>query len=845
MMTATKQPGGIYPYISTVAYAERLADAIENTCIEQDVIPPPRAAIVEGLASALGSTEIKKLVTSQRGKKILAPHAYRTVQAGQEKVLLLTCEVHGAGIVPWDLNDRTAGAWTTPNEEAMRRVRELVAAEGAMEQADKDAKLAEKERDARRRAGDSEPHAAAALAAADDKLRVALKAAAELRRERERLLSSLGNRRPRPAVRPAEHNGQAAAAFTLAPQPQEVAVHLQRYAVESLRRAGRRRGYSLVESLVASGQLSRGTCALQQWQIQQPDGQTTKLWRMVAVTANNRALARLDIYGVHAEHLVTGMPQHLCPMPNDKPESTLLLLNMREILNRISINLNATRAKEDAGHELPAHRAAKITTVPTDVVIGCSNPAALEHVLRTLNVDDHLRGIQPYDEDARLIALWAILVDAYVTDGRIVPALSEAFPDAKAADRLDVDGVRAALTANGPLAPLAPLLPVEELPDPVALRDIAIRSITALIFPDLPPAPTQTGRRQVRDTGPNWSIVRGALQEPAWSQISAKAAVARTRLWSAAVAQLFLQRGNILSATGLFGVPDVKEGARQDPRSVRKLLLQAEAGDSAAWSALVDRMVPNLIHAPEPLVTPGQGSEAGDLRKGTRRSPSSAVAALKMAYTRGAQTVTRELLIAFAKEVLTHPDASSAPEAPEGTTPVCYGEQNGVSENRTPIVPGMILVPDHEGNPTNFVVDKAWFDETFPPDMTQAPNRSEGREDEHEDDIWFGSGSSGPESVMRAAETIATDPRTQLNDLRRELPARIEVVAGVYEHAVQSADALLNDFETARQLRINLEEQTLSADQRIEWMEKLTKARSAAEASVAALQQVEALILQL
>ncbi|MED7930405.1 hypothetical protein SMD20_39690 [Nonomuraea sp. LP-02] len=844
-MTAIRRPDGIYPYIGTEAYAERLADAIENTCIEQEVTPPPRDAIIEGLATTLGNTEIKKLLTSQRGKKILAPHAYRIVQAGQEKVLLLTCDVHGAGIVPWDLNDRTAGAWTTPDEEAMQRVRELVAAEVAMEQADKDAKLAEKERDARRRTGDSQPHAAAALAAADDKLRVARKAVAEAQRECERLLSSLGNRRPRPAVRPAEHNGQPAAAFTLAPQPQDVAVHLQRYAVESLRRAGRRRGYNLIESLVASGQLSRGTCALQQWQIQQPDGQITSLWRMVAVTANNRTLARLDIYGVHTEHLVTGMPQHLCPMTNDKPESTLLLLNMREILNRISVNLNTVRAKEDAGHELPAHRAAKITTVPTDIVIGCSNPAALEHVLRTLNVDDHLRGIQPYDEDARLIALWAILVDAYVTDERLVPALSDAFPDAKASDRLNVDAVRAALTANGPLDPLAPLLPMEEIADPIALRDIAIRSITALVFPDLPPAPPETGRRQVRDTGPNWPIVRGALQEPAWSQISAKAAVTRTRLWSAAVAQLFLQRGNILSATGLFGVSDVKEGARQDPRSVRKLLLKAEAGDSAAWSALVDRIVPNLIHAPEPLVTPGQGSEAGDLRKGTRRSPSSAVAALKMAYTRGAPAVTRELLIAFAKEILSHPDASSAPEAPDGTTPVCYGEQNRVPENRTPIVPGMILVPDSEGNPTNFLVDKAWFDEIFGPDMAPVPNRSEGGGDEDEESGWFSSGNSGPESVMRVAETIATSPRTQLSDLRRELPARIEVVAGSYEHAVQSADALLNDFETARQLRIDLEEQTLSADQRIEWMEKLTKARSAAEASIAALQQVEALILQL
>ncbi|MFC6930516.1 hypothetical protein ACFQHO_09405 [Actinomadura yumaensis] len=268
----------------------------------------------------MGDTEIKKLTASQRGKKVLAPNVYRTVQTGEDKVLLLSCDVHGAGIAPWDLNDRTAGAWTPPNEGAMGRVRELVAAEFAVERADKDAKLAEMERDARRRSGDDEPHAAAALAAADDKHRAALKVAREARRDWDRLLSSLGNRRPRPLVQPAERDGRPVAAFVLAPQPQEVAVHLQRYAVENLRRVGRRRGYDLVESLVASGQLSRGMCVLQQWRIQQPDEQVTKLWRMVAVTANNRALARLDIYGVRAEHLVTGMPQSLWPMPNENSD---------------------------------------------------------------------------------------------------------------------------------------------------------------------------------------------------------------------------------------------------------------------------------------------------------------------------------------------------------------------------------------------------------------------------------------------------------------------------------------------------------------------------------------------
>ncbi|MFC8699614.1 hypothetical protein [Streptomyces parvus] len=846
---AVKRPEGIFPYVSTDAWSEKLAEAIQNTCEQEGVTPPPSAAIVEGLATALGDTEIKKLVVTQRtsNSKVLATSAYRVVKAGEDKVLLLTCHVHGAGVAPWDLNDRTASFWTPPSPEATERVKALVDAEFALEEARKAEKQAEKAREARRRAVDDDIYAAAELAAAEDKYRAATSRVSEAQRERDALLSSLGNRRPRPVVKSAEEDGRAMAALVLAPQPREVAVHLQRYAVENLRRAGRGRGYDLVESLVAAGQLSRGMCVLQQWQLQDQTGQTSKSWRMVAVTANNRALARLDIFDLQVEHLVTGMPQSLYPYPRENTDSELLLHNQREVLNRISYSLNGELAAEGTDRERPAHRAGRIADVPTEVVVGCSNPAALEHLLRALNVDDHLRGIQPYDEDARLIALFAILIDAYATEGLLVRALAETFPEARGADRLNVDGVRSALTANGPLAPLSPLVPPGDEISPVALRDIALRSITALVFPDLPAAPPKTGQRQVRDTGRYWPIVRGALQEPAWSQTGAKTAAARTKLWSAAVAQLSMHRANILSAHGLFATADTKEGARQDPRSLRDLFLGAQAGDATAWAALVQRMVPNLIHAPEPLITPGQGSEAGGQRKGERRGPANAVAALKMAYKQEAPNVTRELLLSFAKAVLENPDATETPEAPDGTRLICYGEQTWPEESRTTIVPGMILAPDTEGQPTALVVDKAWFDELFPPtwgstfqggSSRSATTGTTGSADQADED-------RSSDDTSRAAGGVAADPRAQLGTLRKELPAKIELVEGVYERAVQAADALLSDFETARRLRSDLGEDPLPADQRIEWMEKLTKARGAAEASISALNQVEALILKL
>lgn len=616
-----KRPDGIFPHIGTEVWGRNLADAIENTCAELGVVPPPRQAITEGLATALPDTEIKGLIATRNSKKVLKPSAYRLVQAGEEQVLLLMCDVHGAAVVPWDLNDRTVSCWSPPVVEASQRVKDLIAAELALHEARKTAKSADKERETCRRAAGDDTYTAQALSAAVQKHEDAERRVRELEGECQAILTALGGRRPRPVVRAAVEDGESKAALALAEQPYAVAFHMQRYAAECLERAGKTRGYDLAESLVDAGQLSKGMNVLQQWQITHPDGMVSKLWRLAAVTGNNRAQSRLNIFRVRPEHLVTGVPQSLLPMPKDKKaDSGRLLLSQREILNRLSARLNEAGAKPETEATDPSIRAEKVATVSAEIVIGCTKPAALEHVLRTLNVNDHLRGIQPYDEDARLIALFATLVDSYTRESLLADALAEAFPDARGVDLLDPAGVRDALTANGSLDPLVPLVPAGDVVSPAVLRDIAVRAITALVFPEIPPeTPKVTNART--DTGRFWPIVRGTLQEPAWSQTKAKTAEARTRLWSAAVAQLFLHRGNILSALGFFGVPETTKGAGQDPRSLKALFLRAEAGDATAWAALVQRLAPALIHAPQPFITPGQGSEAGDGRKGVRRTP--------------------------------------------------------------------------------------------------------------------------------------------------------------------------------------------------------------------------------
>ncbi|XQE77513.1 hypothetical protein ACN24L_00055 [Streptomyces microflavus] len=840
---AVTRSDDIYPQIGNALWGGRLADAIENTCADHEVVPPPQQAILEGLATALPDTEIKALIATQRGRRVLKPNAYRVVQADDEQVLLLTCDVHGAAVVPWDLNDRTAVHWSSPAPEATQRVKDLVATELALQEATKSAKSAEKEREALRRAPGDDTYASQALAAATQKHQDAVRRVHQLMSEQHALLSALGNRRPRPVVRAIQEDGQPKAALSLAEQPYAVAVHMQRYAADNLKRAGKTRGYDLAESLADTGQLSKGMNVLQQWQITHADGTESKLWRLAAVTGNNRALARLDVFGVRPEHLVTGMPQSLVPMPKDKKDGPEpLLLSLREILNRLSARLNRDGAKPETAATDPSLRAAKIATVSAEIVIGCTKPDALEHVLRALNVNDHLRGIQPYDEDARLIALFATLVDAYVRESLLADALAEAFPDARAADLLDLTGVRDALTVNGPLDPLEPLAPTGAEVSPVVLRDIAVRAITALVFPGIPPETGQTtNARTVRDTGRFWPVVRGTLQEPAWSLIRAKAAEGRTRLWSAAVAQLFVRRGNILSALGLFGRTEAREGAGQDPRPLAELLLGAEAGDAAAWAALVQRMAPSLIHAPQPFITPGQGSEAGEGRKGVRRPPNTAIASLTLAYTADTPGVSRALLLAFAKAVLEHPDAVRPPELDDGTPMVCYGEQDWDEKNRTAITAGMVIAPDTEGRPTPYIADKEWFDELFPVGLN-APASTASKNPAN---APVGTGNTTDAGAATIAHgEAAADPRDQLAALRRELPARVELVEGSYLKAVDAAHVLMTDFEDAHRLRVQLGEDPLPAEQRIEWMEKLAKVRAAAQASVTTLEQVEALILK-
>ncbi|MET9347522.1 hypothetical protein [Streptomyces termitum] len=152
----------------------------------------------------------------------------------------------------------------------------------------------------------------------------------------------------------------------------------------------------------------------------------------------------------------------------------------------------------------------------------------------------------------------------------------------------------------------------------------------------------------------------------------------------------------------------------------------------------------------------------------------------------------------------------------------------------------MVIAPDIEGRPTSYVADKAWFDETFPAELGRpAPAGGDaGTSTGTENATGGGDGGTSREEVQG-------DPRDQLAALRQQPAARVALVEEGYQRAVDSAHTLMTEFQEACRLRVQVGEDSLPAEQRIEWMEKLSKARDAARAGVTSLDQVETLILRI
>ncbi|MFI9835251.1 hypothetical protein ACIHIX_47195 [Streptomyces sp. NPDC051913] len=779
-MSIRKAPEGPFPYPTTPEWAENLYEAISNTCADEGFAPVPRQAVLEGLAPALGQGEAKRVTELRRnvGRRFLRATAYHVEQRGTDgALLLLNVALHGAATLPWANNDRTRSEWLHPSRENLARLEELVDQQRAV---DEWTMARERARTAQRALASTAPRAekdaaVAAVKNAEDELARAL-------RELEAREQALGGRRPLPVVRAVVEDGMPLAALTTEEVRVEVAGEVQRYAVEMLRRRARLRSYDLVESLVQEGQRESTVVVLQRTPVVGRDGSRRYIWRSRQVTGNNRGDARLQVFDVVAQQLLTGVPQYLLRLDGEEENRRLVLLGLGEILRRISTLLNTEYADPDRDPEGRAERALRSAQVPARVVVGARTPERLEESLRQLNVHDHLRGQLNYGDMDRSLGLWSTLVKAYQAKGVLGELLAKEVAQGRIrAGDLDEDAIADALVGARALDELAVLLPPGDEVSALTLRDVAVRCATVMVFPPVPPRPENLPPRAHMPTGRYWPVVRTALQEAPWSQSTAARAERRTDVWAAVVAQHFAYRGNPLAARGLFSARDVQYGARPDARSLLSLLAACRQGDAETWEILVRRhMVPGLINAPERFVTAGQGSEKGADRKGVRRTPVNAVQALVHAYTAPPEGVTRELLIAFAEAVLRAPESA--------------GEVD--------LVPGTFWAPDAHGDPREgTLADKGWFDKTFP---KIASSRKRKTAEPPVDDFAGDESEKGEESdttTEELDEEIPENALARMTRLRSALTSMVGSGADTVATAAEQIGLLMETVEDAVRAR--------------------------------------------
>ncbi|CAL9327498.1 hypothetical protein SUDANB106_00003 [Streptomyces sp. enrichment culture] len=326
---------------------------------------------------------------------------------------------------------------------------------------------------------------------------------ARAKRELEACEQALGGRRPLPVVRAAVEDGVPLAALTAEEVRTDVAAEVQRYAVDRLKRRARQRSYDLVESLVQESQRESTVVVLQRTPVIDRDGSRRDIWRGQQVTGANRADARLDIFGVSAQHLLAGVPQYLLQLPGEEENRRMVVQGLGEILRRISTRLNAVYADPERDPEGHAERALRIAQVPARVVVGARKPERLEESLRQLNVHEHLRGQLDYDNMDRALGLWSTLVKAYQAKGLLGALLAQEVAQGRiAASALDEDAVADALVGARALDDLKVLLSPGDEVSPMTLRDVAIRCATVMVFPPIPPRPQNLPPRARMPVGP-------------------------------------------------------------------------------------------------------------------------------------------------------------------------------------------------------------------------------------------------------------------------------------------------------------------------------------------------------
>ncbi|MGW7303382.1 hypothetical protein [Streptomyces sp. NPDC054829] len=802
-MSARKAPEGPFPYPTHPTWAEHLYEAIVNTCVTEGFTPVPRQAVFDALAPALGQGEAKRVIERRGGSRFLRATACSVEQRDTDRALMvLKVDLHGAATLPWVINDRTRSAWLHPSDENQERLEELVEQQRLVAAWTVGAERAKTAlRTLAPTAAPAEKEAAvAAVQTAEE----------ELARAKEELTAcdhALGGRRPLPVVRTVTEDGKQLAALTTEPVSAQTAGEVQRYAVDMLRRRARLRPYDLVESLVQEGQRDSTVVVLQRTPVTGRDGEQREIWRGHHATGANRADARLSVFGISAEQHLTGVPQSQLRLPGEEDNRRMVVQGLGEILRRISFLLNAEYADPDGDAEGRAQRAVRISQVPARVVIGAKMPERLEESLRQLNVHEHLRGQLDYEAVDRALGLWSTLVKAYQVEGLLGPLLAQEVAQGRvAAVDLDEDAIADALVGARALDVLSVLLPPGDEATPMALRDMAIRCTTVLVFPPVPPRPANLAPGTRMPTGRYWPVVRTCLQEASWGQSNGAGTRTkrRTEIWASVVAQHFLRPGPHAAAEGLFGKVEVQFGVRPDARSLTSLLTACRQGDAAAWETLVRwHLTPGLISGAEPFITPNQGSLDSAARKGVRRAPANAVQALVHAYTDPPEGVTRELLLAFAEAVL------RAPDSPGGVG----------------LRPGTFWAPDAHGNPQQQVLaDKAWFDSLFPVTSVRRTRRPQPPADVAPGDVR----EDGDRETVELDEEIPEPPHVRMTRLHAELASAVTSGTVATAAVAEAVGQILEIVQDAVRAREEAGDEMEPADVRALYVEDFNKIKAEA-----------------
>lgn len=243
--------------------------------------------------------------------------------------------------------------------------------------------------------------------------------------------------RPWPSVR---GGGAPVAALHTACADYTHAVALVRYASSFLGQesSDRKRGYSLRDDMARNGQESAGIAVIHElsWPDPVSGGQASR-FVLARVLGNSRAAVRLDLLGLTAVDAAFGVPLRALrgavvgAERSDELHGTVpaVIPDPADAWNRL---MGAYETAWDAvhgdlvlpdGHERLADvdltAVEHMTKATTEVVVAVSDPIRVIELVQKANIRDHLRGNQDLDQEARLMALGAEILDAHRRAKRI------------------------------------------------------------------------------------------------------------------------------------------------------------------------------------------------------------------------------------------------------------------------------------------------------------------------------------------------------------------------------------------------------------------------------------------